>query len=121
MSELVLHNWVFLVSLIAEHKNPLLLEILSQLSNNQIKAICEISVNTYYGVIPVTKLYKNRLAPYKQLFESLSEKKSIAKKKADLINHPQFVSLLLKAVQKHISTELYINNTVPSPIQSCET
>jgi hypothetical protein len=111
MSDLVLHNWVFLAPLITEHNNPLILEILDQLSINQIKAICEIAINTYYGVIPITKLYRNRLSPYKDLFDSLSEKKPISKKKIDLLKQPEFISLLLKAVQKQITTELYINKS----------
>ena len=107
MSDLVLHNWLYLAPLTKHHTHPLFQEILSQLSPNQIKALCEIAVNTYYGVIPITSLYKNKLSIYKEVFDSLSQKKSLAKKRTELLDHPEFITLLLKAVQKHITTVLF--------------
>jgi hypothetical protein len=106
MSDLVRYNWVFLAPLITQQAHPLFHEILTQLSDNQIKALCEIAVNTFYGVIPISKLHKNRLILYKDLFENLSKKKVLTKKRALLLEHPEFITLLLKAVQKHLITDL---------------
>ena len=79
-------------------KNSQIKKLLLTLSNDEIKALGEISANLLYGAISMTDDYKKILKPYKSVLALISSPKTSSKKRRALfLSKPKLVSTILEA------------------------
>ena len=74
--------------------------LLDTITQDQLKALTEITINLLKGNIPVTPIYKSKLKRYKKLYFLIANSSVSAKtKKRALCRQGQAISLLLKSVE----------------------
>ena len=107
MSKVIRDNLCFIQLLIKSPSTKQLKDLLRNITNDQLKALCEISVNVLYGNIPLSKKTKEQLKPYKTLLSYLSDnKKSRKRKLLQLHTKLPALQLLLKAVLPFLQSML---------------
>lgn len=81
--------------------------IIKVCSDLVLDAICELSLNTLKGNIPLTSVERGKLKPYKSSLILLADKTVSRKRKRSLLAHTvngQFLTLLLKPAIKLLET-----------------
>ena len=107
MSKVIRDNLGFIQLLIKSPSIKQLKDLLRNITDDQLKALCEISVNVLYGNIPLSKKTKERLKPYKTFLSHLSDnKKSRKRKRLQLHTKLPALQLLLKAVLPFLQSVL---------------
>ena len=81
--------------------------LLDTITDNQLKALTEITFNLLQGVIPITTDQKNKLRKYKRLVELIGDPKaSPKKKKKALCRQAKVITLILRSVEPSLKTFL---------------
>ena len=85
MSRRVLYNWPVIQLLSKDLPTEQVKNLIKELSTNQLLTIVEISVNIFYGNIPLTDSQRSTLQPYKKVLNYLSEESHTLKQKQKYI------------------------------------
>ena len=104
MSKLLRNNWNYL-RLIVTATKPQKTVLLKSISKDQLRAVGELAANIYYGVLPISRHFKERLSKYKSSIAALSEKNNTVKNKQHLVQkNSNLIVLLIKAAQASLES-----------------
>ena len=105
MSRLVRTHAAFLQLLYATNAKQRKV-LLQTISNEQLKALCEVIWNVYKGTVPVSDRYVKKLTPYKTIIRSLiSRRVGRKRKKIILVQRHSMIPWLLKPVLDMLNRE----------------
>ena len=74
--------------------------LVDTITNDQLRALTEITVNVLQGVLPITSIHKPKLIKYRKLVRLIGDTSvSLKTKKSALRRKANVVTLLLKSVE----------------------
>ena len=81
--------------------------VLQTLTNDQVKALGEVALNTLYSILPLSTSQKAALKKYSSKIDFISDKRnSVSKRKEVIATNPKLIEQLLKAVKPALSSLL---------------
>jgi hypothetical protein len=107
MSKLVRKHASFLRLVLSTTSTLQRKALLDTITNDQLKALTEVSFNLLQGVLTITPSYRTKLKRYKKLVRLIGDKTvSLKQKKELLCRQGRIVALLLKSVEPALNTFL---------------
>jgi hypothetical protein len=81
--------------------------LLDSITNDQLRALTEVTVNLLQGVLPVTPDHRQKLKKYRRLIRLIGDKKvSLKTKKKALCRQSGVIALMLKSIEPALNKVL---------------
>ncbi len=107
MSRLVKKHSAFFKLLLTTTSKLQRKALVDSITNDQLRALTEITLNLLRGVIPISPAHKHNLRKYKSVITLIGDKKiCLKRKKTSLCRQSGVVVLLLKSIEPALNSVL---------------